>query len=185
MNNLCKAIIGQDIPVNSKVINYFSKRNMKLCRMKKGIKILLLLTGLFYQSQSIAQKPDYTGTWVLNLQKSKLEFPPEGLTSSVFIIKQDGNKFQLTRYLIFGEKKRKLGFKMNADGKTRRVKIFFKGKLEWKGNNLQATLWIKNFLNIVNYKFGNSENQFIADEVFTGKPQNHHSIWVFDRKKTK
>ena len=64
-------------------------------------------------------------------------------------------------------------------------KILFKGKLEQKENSLQATLWRKNFLNIVNYKFGNSQNEFIADEVFTGKPQNHHSIWVFDREISK
>ena len=73
-------------------------------------------------------------------------------------------------------------FTMKSDGKTRRVKVLFKGKLEWKENNLQATLWRKNFLNIVNYKFGNNQNEFIADEVFTGKPKDHHSIWVFDRE---
>ena len=149
----------------------------------KKIKILLTVLALFiYQSQVFPQTPDYTGTWVLNLEKSKLETRPNGLTSSVFIIKQEGDKFSLKRYHIFGDKKRKISFKMTADGKTRRVKILFKAKLERKENNLQATLWRKNFLNIVNYKFGNSQNEFIADEVFTGKPQNHHNIWVFDRE---
>jgi hypothetical protein len=69
--------------------------------------------------------------------------------------------------------------------KTRRVKILFKGKLEEKENQLLAILWRKNFSNIVNYKFGNNKNEFIADEVFTGKPQNHHNIWVFDRRTSK
>lgn len=101
------------------------------------------------------------------------------------MIKQEGDKFKLTRYHIFGEKKKKISFKMIADGKTRRVKLLFKGKLEWKENNLEATLWRKNFLNIVNYKFGNNQNEFIADEVFTGKPKNHHNIWVFDRDNSK
>ena len=155
-------------------------------RMKIKIKILLTVLGLFvYQSQISAQTPNYTGTWVLNLDKSKLEDRPNGLTSSVFIIKQEGDKFRLTLYHIFDDKKNKISFKMVADGKTRRVKILFKGKLEQKENSLQATLWRKNFLNIVNYKFGNSQNEFIADEVFTGKPQNHHSIWVFDREISK
>jgi len=40
----------------------------------------------------------------------------------------------------------------------------------------------KNFLNIVNYRFGANQNEFIADEVFTGRPQNHHNIWIFDRE---
>lgn len=151
--------------------------------MKNKIKFLITVLGvLAYPSQIFAQTPNYTGTWVLNLEKSKLENPPNGLTSSVFIIKQEGNKFSLKRYHIFGDKKNKISFKMIADGKTRRVKIFFKGKLEQKENVLQATLYRKNFLNIVNYKFGNNQNEFIADEVFKGKPQDHHSIWVFDRE---
>jgi hypothetical protein len=151
--------------------------------MKSKIKILLAVLGLFiYQSQIFGQALNYTGTWVLNLEKSKLEHPPDGLTSTVFIIKQEGDKFRLTRYHVFGDKKKKISFKMMADGKTRKVKILFKGKLEQKENNLQATLWRKDFLNIVNYKFGNSQNEFIADEVFKGKPQDHHSIWFFDRE---
>lgn len=153
--------------------------------MENKIKFLLLLLGFFYQSQSIAQKPNYTGTWVLNMEKSNLEFPPKGLTSSVFIIKQVGENFKLIRYLIFGKKKKKLSFKMIADGRTRRVKLLFKGRLEWKDNSLQATLWRKNFMNVVNYKFGDNKNQFIADEIFTGKPRNHHSNWVFERDDSK
>ena len=154
--------------------------------MKNKIKIFLIVLGLFfYQSKIFSQTPNYTGTWVLNLEKSQLESRREGLTSSVFIIKQDGDKFSLTRYHIFGDKKKKISFKMVADGKTRGVKILFKGKLERKENNLQATLLRKNFLNIVNYKFGNNQNEFIADEVFAGNPKNHHNIWVFDRDTSK
>ncbi len=154
--------------------------------MKNKIKILWTLLYFFVsQSPFFAQNPNYSGTWVLNLEKSKLESQQEGFTGSVFIIKQDGDKFKLTRYHIFGEKKNKISFKMLADGKTRRVKLLFKGKLERKGNNLQATLWRKNFLNIVDYKFGSSQNEFIADEVFTGYPKNHHSIWVFDKDNSK
>jgi len=36
------------------------------------------------------------------------------------------------------------------------------------------------FLNVVNYKLGTTGNEFVADEVFTGKPQYHHNILVFD-----
>ena len=151
--------------------------------MKVNIKVLLTVIGLFiYQWQIFAQTPNYTGTWVLNLKRSTLEHHPNGLTGSVFVIKQDSDKFSLTRCHIFGDKKKKISFKMIADGKTRRVKILFRGKLERKENSLLATLWRKNFLNIVHYKFGISQNEFIADEIFTGSPQNHHNIWVFDRE---
>jgi hypothetical protein len=151
--------------------------------MKHRLTNVLVLLGLFFfQARVFSQTPNYTGTWVLNLQKSQLESRPEGLTGSIFIIKQEGDKFSLTRYHIIGDKRKKISFKMFSDGKTRRVKILFKGKLQWDSTTLQATLWRKNFSNIVHYKFGASRDEFIADEVFKGNPKNHHNIWVFDRE---
>jgi hypothetical protein len=151
--------------------------------MNKKIRILLLVAGLFlYEFPTVAQTLNYSGTWRLNFEKSKLEHRAAGLTGSMFVIQQEGDKFHLTRYHIFGDKKKKIGFRMVADGKTRRVKVLFKGKLERKENSLQATIWRKGFLNIVNYKFGNSQDEFIADETLTSKTNNHHNIWVFDRE---
>jgi hypothetical protein len=152
----------------------------------KNKRLFLTILGLYIcQSIIFAQAPNYSGIWVLNLEKSKLENRPKGLTSSLFIIKQEGDEFRLTRYHIFGDKKKKISFKMIADGKTRKVKILFKGKLEQKENNLLATLWRKNFSNVVSYKFGTSQNEFIADEVMISKPNSHHNIWVFDREISK
>jgi len=149
----------------------------------KNIRFFLTVLGLYiYQSVIFAQPSNYSGTWILNLEKSKLEHRPKGLTSSVFIIMQKGDEFRLKRYHIFGDKKKKISFKMVADGKTRKVKVLFKGKLEQEENNLLATLWRKNFSNVVNYKFGTSENEFIADEVMTSKSNSHHNIWIFDRQ---
>lgn len=133
----------------------------------------------------IAQTPNLTGTWVLNMSKSKLDNPSRGLTGTIFRIRQEGDKFRIRIYHLYGEKEKKIGFKMKADGKTRKVKLIFKGKLEQKENSLTATMWRKNFLNIVNYKFGANGNELIADEVFTGRPRDHHSVWVFDREVVK
>ena len=154
--------------------------------MKKLFPVLLTVIGLFiFQLPVLAQIPDFTGTWVLNMEKSKLEDAPKGMTGSMFVIKQEGEKFSIKIYHIYGEKKKKIGFRMKADGKTRKVKLIFKGKLQQKENSLLATMWRKNFLNIVNYKFGTTQNELIADEVFTGRPRDHHSVWVFDREVVK
>ena len=151
--------------------------------MKKLTTILLTTIILIaFNSSIFGQIPNFSGTWILNFEKSKLEDKTDGLTGQMFIIKQEGDKFSLKIYHIYGDKKKKIGFRMLADGKTKRVKIIFKGKLEQKENGLQATMWRKNYLNIVNYKFGTNLNELIADEVFTGRPKNHHSIWVFDRE---
>lgn len=152
--------------------------------MHTKLKLLLLLLGIMFQYQIFAQVPDFTGTWKLNFEKSKLDTTDnlKGLTSQLFVIKQEADKFSLKIYHLYGDKKRKIGFRMQADGKTRTVKLIFKGKLEQKENSLQATMWRKNYLNAVNYKFGANQNELVADEVFTGRPKDHHSIWVFDRE---
>lgn len=152
---------------------------------KLSLLFLTILLVLAIQSTAIAQAPNFTGTWVMNKEKSKIEDPSEGMTGSVFRIKQEGNKFRIKIYHIYGEKEKKIGFKMKADGRTRKVKLIFKGKLEQKENSLTATMWRKNYLNIVQYKFGANENELIADEVFTGRPRDHHSVWVFDREVVK
>ena len=70
--------------------------------MQKRTNIFLtLLISFVIQSETFAQKPNCTGTRVLNQEKSKLESQPEGLTSSVFVIKQDGDEFRQTFNIHF------------------------------------------------------------------------------------
>lgn len=146
----------------------------------KLLLLFCLIAVISFYSQ--AQTPDLTGTWKLNFEKSQLEHRAEGLTGSTFIIIQKGNKIKLTRYHYFGSKKKRIRFSMIADGKIRRVKLLFKGKLETHGQALQSTLVRKHFWNCVTYRFGSSEKELVADEVFKGLPQDHHNIWVFDKQ---
>jgi hypothetical protein len=152
----------------------------------KNIKTILIISGLvFLKSHLVAQIPNYSGIWVLNNEKSKIQSRPDGMTSSVFIIKQVENSFSLTIHHIFGDIKDTIIIKMLSDGKTIQVLNTFKGKLERKKDYLQITLWEKDFLDIVKYKFGQNKNQFIADEVLTSDSDNHHNTWVFDRQAPK
>ena len=150
--------------------------------MQKLLKpLIIIISILLGQSSTQAQHPDYSGTWILNLEKSKLEDVSDGFTGSIFIIEQREDVVKLTRYHLFGEKQNKIKFKMKPDGEARRVKLFFTGKLEWQGTNLISSLWRENFSNIVTYHFGANTNEFVADEIFKGAPCDHHNIWVFDR----
>ena len=150
--------------------------------MNSKSKILLTLFCIFFfQTNQFAQTPNFSGTWVLNFEKSVIEDKDDNLTRQVFVINQNGDDFSLKIYHIYGKKKRKIGFRMLADGKERRVKILFKGKLEHTDKGLKATMWRSNYLNSVHYKFGASSNELIADETYKGIPKNHHSIWIFDK----
>ena len=154
--------------------------------MSKATKLLLTIIFIYASAfHVLGQSANYSGTWNLNFEKSKLEHIPSGLTGSIYIIKHDGAKFSLTRHNIYNGKRKKIHLKMYSDSETRRVKILFHGKLEQQVNSLLATFWGKNFRYIVNCKFGNTENELVADETFTGKPQNHRNIWVFDKEVSK
>lgn len=154
--------------------------------MKNKIKILLTVGGLFFlQSYIFAQTPNYTGTWILNNEKSKIESRPDGMTSSIFIIKQTGNNFSLTIHHVFGNQQDTIVIKMLSDGKTRKVLSVLEGKLEQTNDGLHITLWKKDFLDKVTYKFGKDKNEFIADEVLISDSDNHHNIWIFDKQISK
>src|SRR5438045_2705090 len=92
--------------------------------------LLVLIILIVLNLQSLGQTPNFSGTWILNFEKSKLQEMPPNLTGQKFIIKQEAEKFALKIYHFYGDKTKKIGFRMIADGKIRHVKIIFKGKLE-------------------------------------------------------
>ena len=143
----------------------------------------MLLGFLTCQIQAFSQKPNYSGTWKLNLQKSEFEANwTKGLTDGEFTIIQTGDKFKWSRYFIINDKKSKMRFYLVADGKVRRKKmLLFKSKLEWIGDNLKAKIFRNGFSNVVNYKFGETKNELIIDEVFVGRPQDYHNHYVLDK----
>lgn len=75
--------------------------------MKKITKLLLTTIILIAFNSSISgQTPNFSGRWILNFEKSKLEDKTDGLTGQMFIIKQEGDKFSLKIYHnIWREKK--------------------------------------------------------------------------------
>ncbi len=143
--------------------------------------LLTIVVAFCVQLRTFAQTPNYSGTWVLNNGKSKIESRPDGMTSSIFIITEKGDDFSLTIHHIFGNQQDTIVIKMLADGKTRKVLSVLEGKLERGKDGLHITLWKENFLDKVIYKFGKDKNEFIADEVLVSNTDNHHNIWIFDR----
>jgi hypothetical protein len=65
-----------------------------------------------FQEQVFAKTPDFTGTWVLNFEKSNLDKTDnlKGLTGQIFVIKQADNKFALKIYHLYGDKKKENRF---------------------------------------------------------------------------
>ncbi len=84
-------------------------------------KILLpIIVAFSFQLSTFAQTSNYSGTWVLNNEKSNIQTRPDGMTSSIFIIKQNGNDFSLTIHHVFGNQQDTIVIEMLSDGKTRK-----------------------------------------------------------------
>ena len=132
-------------------------------------------------------KPDFTGTWKLNLAKSKLEItPPE---SSVFYIDHQEPRFRLKRTHVFNGKPNTRAIELTVGGPEVVQKdgtADFHARLRRDGEVLVFdSYWIdgsSKATNIVRYTLSKNRAVFTADERLTAPDVQHHNIWVFDRQ---
>ncbi len=143
--------------------------------------LFMLVVLLCFSSELWSQTVDISGNWVLDLGKSRLASSSKNFRGSIFIITKHNDNYHLLRYHMAGEKIKRIGFSLRADGQTRRLKILFKSKLERTSAGLVASIWRKNFSNVVTYNLGTEPNELVADEYFKSPKDSHHNIWVFKR----
>lgn len=132
-------------------------------------------------------KPDFTGAWKFNPEKSSLQIPaPE---STLFAIEHSEPRFRLERTHVFGGNSDTFCIDLTTDGKTVvRVHAGFEihADLRWEG----ATLIFNSRLeregeqatNIVRYILSDDGQTFIAEEQFRGKQYSYDNKWVFDKQ---
>ncbi len=134
-----------------------------------------------------ASKPDFTGTWKLNLDKSKLESPPPD--SSRFVIDHKEPSFRLQRTHVFKGKPDTWSIELTTDGKEVVQKdgnMDFHVSLRWEGDTLIFdSYWLRGTTkatNVVVYSLSKDRAVFTADERLTAPRAKHHNLWVFDRQ---
>jgi hypothetical protein len=132
-------------------------------------------------------KPDFSGTWKLNLTTSRLEIPlPD---SSVFYIEHKEPLFRLKRTHVFHGRPNTWGIELTTDGKEviqKEGNEEFHVRLLWDGDALIFdSYWLagtSKTANVVRYTLSPDGKVFTADERLTGATVKHHNIWVFDRQ---
>ncbi len=153
--------------------------------MPRLLRLSFLLAGL-----ALAQtgpKPDFSGTWKLNLAKSKLETPPPD--SSMFTIDHKEPQFRLKRTHVFRGKADTWSIDLTTDGKEVVQKDSsgdFHVRLRWEGSTLIFdSYWMvgtAKATNVVVYSLLADGSVFTADERFAGPRRQYHNVWVFDRQ---
>jgi len=80
-----------------------------------ALAIGLLLTSALAAGEG--PKPDFSGTWRFNPEKSKLETFVPKQSKLIFVIEHQDPKFKMIRTLILGERTDTLSWEATTDGK--------------------------------------------------------------------
>jgi hypothetical protein len=131
-------------------------------------------------------KPNFSGHWQPNFDRSRLEIPRP--TSSDFVIEHDEPNFRLTRTLVFGEHSSTISFELTTDGAEHEQD--FEGRharmrLKWDGAALLAHMIVRSGeeegTNEVRYSLEDEGRTLVARERFQSTKLNYDNLWVFDR----
>jgi hypothetical protein len=135
------------------------------------------------------KRPDFSGIWVLNLQKSNLEIPPP--KSAIFVIDHREPHWVLERTHIWKDKDIEdvLKIELDIDGKqlvSDHGDNKIKAHMYWENETLifDSEIIIPNETasNVVRYVLKDNGKTFIADENYQSISHSHVNHWVFNKK---
>jgi len=157
---------------------------------KQAIACLLFLSLLSLAALAQAKelpKPDFSGTWKFNPEKSKLQIPVP--SSSTFVVDHKEPKFHLTRTHVYDGKPDTWSIDLTTDGKEviqREGDRTLRVRLYWEGNDLifdsLIVLEDRQATNIVRYQLSPDGKTFTATESFRGPKLKYDNVWVFDKE---
>jgi len=154
---------------------------------------LFILMALVIEAGGAAalasEKPNFSGSWVVNAEKSKLEIKFE-LQSATFAIDHNEPDFRFSRVFVISGKDNALAWALTTDGKE--VVTVEDGRtdysrLYWDGDVLVFDVRIvlkdgREATNVVRYSLRDGGRTFVAEEKFRGPVLKYDNLWVADRK---
>ena len=151
------------------------------------VSITLGLCAAVAAAQTKSTKPNFSGRWVLNLEKSKLQIPQP--TSSLFEIDHREPKFRLTRTHVYADRSDTITMDLTTDG-TEYPQEFgelrSRTRLYWAESTLildmKVSLKDHKGTNVDRYSLENAGQTFVAVERLRSSQHSHDNIWVFDRQ---
>jgi len=136
-----------------------------------------------------SKRPNFSGSWVVNAERSKLEIKVE-LESATFTIDHKEPDFRFSRVFVIGGKDNALAWALTTDGKeavTVEDGRTDHSRLFWDGNVLvfEVRMVLKDgreATNFVRYSLRDGGRTFVAEEKFRGPVLKYDNLWVADRK---
>lgn len=132
-------------------------------------------------------KPDFSGTWKFNGEKSKLEIQPPD--SSTFVVVHQEPHFRLQRTLTFGEKSDTFVIDLVTDGhpvNTKLRDLEVQAHVSWEDETLVFHSDIvrgeERGINVVRYQLADGGRCIIALEKLNSAKLSYTNIWVLDKQ---
>jgi hypothetical protein len=155
-----------------------------LCLGLLAIPVGASRTGVLAQ-----KKPDLSGTWVLNLEKSRLQIEAK-IERGTFTIEHKEPQFLFSRVFIVSGKEDAVSYALTTDGKEKIDKEPGRtttSRLYWDGDVLVFDERIvltdgREATNVVRYSLRDGGRTLVAEEKFRGPFRKHDNLWVADRK---
>lgn len=151
-----------------------------------GPLVLALLLAVAAPGQG---NPDFSGTWIFNPQKSRLEIKLN-IERASFTIDHKEPDFHFSRVFVVDGKQDALSYSLTTDGRevvTKRTGRTTYSRLSWDGDGLVFDTRIvlddgREATNIVRYSLRDGGKTFVAEEKFRGPVLKYDNLWVADRK---
>ena len=131
-------------------------------------------------------KPNFTGTWNFNHERSTLQIPaPE---ATIFVIDHREPTFRITRTHTVGERRDTFSLDLTTDGQltsTLHEGLRLRSRAYWDDNTLVFdTGFVRAGIaatNIVRYTLSDGGNTLVAEECFRSVPVNYDNVWLLER----
>lgn len=152
------------------------------------VAVLALLVGAF---AALGQaKPDFSGDWVLNKAKSRLQFPDIAVIDRGSMeIEHREPDFKFRRVFVIGVEKDIFDQELTTDGRevtTREGKRKAVSRLSWEGAALVLTTRYSGgsgeATSEVTYRLQDDGKVLEAVERFRSPKHQHENVWIFERK---
>ena len=157
--------------------------------MTRRTLLTAFLTGVVAVVAQGAQRPNFSGDWVLSPQRSHLDQRiAQGLKRGTVKITQTDSLFAFTRVFVVAGKEDRTGYELPLDGTEKAMSdgpIPHNSKLEWEGDALVLRERYKapqgEATNTVRYRLIDNGRAIEAREVFRGPRLQYDNVWVFEK----
>ncbi|MEW5902646.1 MAG: hypothetical protein AB1715_14360, partial [Acidobacteriota bacterium] len=138
---------------------------------------------------SASERPNFSGQWVFNAAKSKLELKVQ-LEAATFSIDHKDTDFHFSRVFIVGGQESTHSYVLATGGREKveeQPDRTLHSRLYWDGDVLVYDVRIvlkdgREATNIVRYSLRDEGRTFVAEEKFRGPVLKYDNLWVADRK---